>query len=539
MTSIPNFRTVFLILLPAVMLLLSACGGLAPELITEHDGVVAINLGDQVNSTYDEYVTAVDRDRLYITTNRPTHEGYIQGDDIWFTDREGAGWSKALNYGGKINTQRDEGSPFITDNGEDVYFVQCDTEDGLGDCDLYTAKMDYNGKWQEITNLGDRVNSKYWDSQPFISPDGEYLYFASDRSGGHGGADIWRAKRLRSGRWGTPKNLGPEVNTSGDEKAPMLAPNGIDLYFSSTGHPGLGGYDLFRSSNIKDEKWSPAKNVGRPFNTAADDMFWRLTAREDTVFISSSRNGGEGELDIFAVWPNPYKDSTRYIYHVKGVVFDTITEMGLSNARIRVTPSGAAAFTVQASGTGRYQFRTELGRSYEMTAMFEGYHDETVSIEVPDFLYYNEFRKSIGMAPVSQVKPGAADVVVDGETVIRADAEDAVSYFEFDRSELMPEYRTMLKELFDTEIKPMIEADASFTIALDAHTDDRGTEDYNFALSRRRGAAVSRFLRDLGVPLEAIRINAYGENRPVATGESLRAFSLNRRVELRIVTTPN
>ena len=509
-------------------LLFAACGGLAPDMVLDHDGVVAVNLGEQVNSTHDDFVTAVDRDRLYITTNRPTHEGYIQGDDIWFTDREGAGWSKALNYGGKINTQRDEGSPFITTDGEYVYFVQCDTEDGLGDCDLYAARMDYNGKWQEITNLGDRVNSKHWDSQPFISPDGEYLYFASDRSGGYGGTDIWRAKRLRSGRWGTPKNLGPDINTSGDAKTPMLAPNGGDLFFSSDGHPGLGGYDLFRASNIKDDKWSPARNVGRPFNSAADDMFWRLTAREDTVFISSSRKGGEGALDIYAVWPNPFKDSTRYIYYVKGVVYDTVTEMGLSNARIRVQPERGEAFTVQAGGNGRFQFRTDLGRSYTMTATVEGYHDETVSFAVPGFLYYNEFRKSIGMAPLARVTP---DTDVDQ----RPAADLVVSYFEYDKTDVLPEYRAELKDLFETELRPMLDADAAFTIALDAHTDDRGTEDYNVGLSRRRGEAVSRVLRDLGVPLELIRISAYGESRPAMPGETDEARSRNRRVEVRIV----
>ena len=515
-------------LFSAVLLFaVSACGGLSPDLIMEHEGVVAINLGEQVNSEYDDFVTAVDRDRLYITTNRPTHEGYIQGDDIWFTDREGAGWSRALNYGGKINTTRDEGSPFITADGEDVYFVQCWTEDGLGDCDIYAAKMDYNGKWQEITNLGDRVNSKYWDSQPFISPDGEYLYFASDRSGGYGGTDIWRAKRLRSGRWGTPKNLGPEVNSSGDEKAPMIAPNGVDLFFCSDGHPGLGGYDLFRSTLSSRDKWSPARNVGRPFNSAADDMFWRLTAREDTVYISSSRHGTEGGLDIYAVWPNPFKDSTRYIYYVKGVVYDTITEMGLPNARIRVLPSNGAAFTVEASSSGRYQFRTDLARSYEMTATAPGYTDETVSVTVPGFLYYNEFRKSIGMAPLRTAAG-------ESETEAGEPADLIVSYFEYDRADVLPEYREELQDLYETDLKPLIDAETAFTITLDAHTDDRGTEDYNFGLSRRRGEAVSRYLRDLGVPLEAIRINAYGEGRPAEPGESDEARSRNRRVELRI-----
>jgi outer membrane protein OmpA-like peptidoglycan-associated protein len=515
----------------SLTLSLAACGGLPPELVIDHDGVVAENLGPEVNSKFDEFPSFVDHDRIYITTNRPTHEGYIQGDDIWFTDREPTGWSKALNYGGRINTMRDEGAPFITADGEDVYFVQCWTEDGLGDCDIYVGKMDYNGKWQEIRNLGDKVNSKYWDSHPFISPDGEYLYFASDRSGGYGGTDIWRSKRLRSGRWSEPKNLGPEINTSGDEKSPVIAPNGVDLYFSSNGHDGLGGYDLFRSSNIQGEKWSPARNVGRPFNSAGDDMFWTLTAREDTVFIASSRNGGEGGLDIYSVWPNPFKDSTRYIYHVKGVVFDTVTNMGLPRARIRVQPASGAAFTLEAGNNGRFQFRTELGRSYEMTATAEGYESGSTAFTVPTFLYYNEFRRSIGLAPLVPVK------TAEREEIRPAADEMTVSYFEFDRSTVLPEYRKKLKHLFETEIQPLLNAETTFTITLDGHADERGTEDYNFALSRRRGAAVSRYLRDLGVPLETIRINAYGETRPAAVGQTEEAWALNRRVELRIEVT--
>ncbi|MDX9759828.1 MAG: OmpA family protein [Bacteroidota bacterium] len=507
----------------------SACGSLSPDMIQEHPGVVAENLGPDVNSPEDDFAMFVDRERMYFTTNRPTHEGYIQGDDIWFTDREGAGWTKALNYGGKINTTRDEGAPFVTADGEDVYFVQCWTEDGLGDCDIYVAKMDYNGKWQQITNLGDKINSKDWDSQPFISPDGEYLYFASDRDGGYGGTDIWRSKRLRSGKWGTPKNLGPEINTGGDEKSPMVAPNGIDLFFSSTGHEGLGGYDLYRSSETKNDRWTPAQNVGRPFNSAADDMFWVLSAQEDTVYIASSRTGGEGGLDIHSVWPNPYKDTTRYIYYVRGMVYDTVTTMAVSKAVIRVQPEKGAEFVLRPGGNGRYQFRTELGRNYRMTASAEGYESATVEVNVPSRLSYNEYRKSIGLSPIAAKVPDVVPADTPGE-------EYPVTYFEFDKSNVRPEYREELKRVFDADIAPLVTAAAPFTVTLDAHTDDRGTEQYNYNLSRRRGAAVSKVLRDFGVPLENIRINAYGETRPVVPGEDEEAHSRNRRVELTIQT---
>ncbi|MFA6233498.1 MAG: OmpA family protein, partial [Bacteroidota bacterium] len=320
-----------------------------------------------------------------------------------------------------------------------------------------------------------------------------------------------------------------EINTGGDEKAPMLAPNGVDLYFCSNGHAGLGGHDLFRSSNMQGEKWSPAKNVGKPFNSEADDMFWRLTAREDTVFISSSRKGGEGELDLYAVWPNPFKDSTRYIYYVKGVVYDTVTKVGLPNARLRVQPTKGAAFTVEANSSGRFQFRTDLLREYEMTASATEYESSTVNFTIPSALYSNEFRKSVGLAPIAAVK-------TETDTVGPPPADLIVSYFEFDKSEVLPQYKEELKDLFETDLKPMIAAGTVFTIILDAHTDDRGTEEYNINLSRRRGAAVSKFLRDLGVPLEAIKVNAYGETRPADANENEEAYSRNRRVELRRTT---
>ncbi|MBR9979272.1 MAG: OmpA family protein, partial [Bacteroidetes bacterium] len=330
-------------------------------------------------------------------------------------------------------------------------------------------------------------------------------------------------------------NLGPEINTGGDEKAPLIAPNGVDLYFSSTGHPGLGGYDLFRSTNVKGETWSLARNVGKPFNSGADDIFWRLTAREDTVIIASSRGGGYGELDMYAVWPNPFKDSTRYIFYVRGMVYDSITEMGIPNANVRVEPAQGSAFTLEANHNGRYEFRTELARSYRIATSVKGYEPAEKQFTVPEFLYYNEYRQSLPLTPVG-VKRAAEEAEEEEEEPGELPDDVVVSYFGFDKSALRPEYQEELKAYYKAEISPLQEAGTEFTITLDAHTDDRGSEDYNINLSRRRGAAVSKFLRDLGVPLEAIRINAYGENRPASLGDSKVSHAMNRRVELQLST---
>jgi outer membrane protein OmpA-like peptidoglycan-associated protein len=506
--------------------LFSACGSIDPASVMNHEKVAAENLGENVNSTADDYGMVLFQNRLIFTSKRPTAEGYIQGDDLWFSDREGKSWSHALNYGGTINSVNDEGSLYITPDGEYVYYVQCDTEDGLGDCDIYMARMDYNGKWQDIRNLGESVNSKYWDSQPYVSPDGEYLYFASDRPGGYGGTDIWRSKRLRNGKWGKAQNLGPQINTGGDEKSPTLAPNGVDLFFSSNGHRGLGGMDLFRSILGKDDKWSPAVNIGQPFNSRSDDMFFRLSPMEDTVFIASSRSGGLGALDIWAVWPNPFKDTSRYEYWVRGVVFDTVSTMGLTASSLHVRPEQGAPFTVRPDRNGRYQFKTKLGAAYEATASAEGYESLTLRFSVPQTLYYNEYRRSFGLG-----KPRGAEQDTP-EDVVQRDL--TIAYFEFDKSEVRAEYRRQIQEYFVATIKPLIDKGAEFGVQLDAHTDDIGTEDYNIALSRRRGAAVSAVLKASGVPLDAIRINAYGKSRPVNQNESEEARSLNRRVEIRI-----
>ena len=511
--------------------LVSACSTSIVS-VQNHQGTNAYNLGPEVNSASDDYAPYLVGDRLLYTSNRPTVEGYIQGDDFWFTDRDRREWGPSLNRGGKFNSTGDEGAAFITPDGESVFFVQCWTEDGLGDCDIYSASIDNQGKWNNVRNLGAGVNSSDWDSHPFVSPDGEYLYFSSDRSGGEGGADLWRCKRLRSGKWGKPQNLGSVINTSGDEKTPTIAPNGEDLYFSSTGHAGLGGFDLFVSKPVASSRrsgWSDPVNLGTPFNSPEDDMFFRLSAREDTVFISSRREEGRGGLDLYQVYPNPFKDSLRYTYYVRGMVFDTVTEMGIANAKIDVRPAKGAPFTIRANSSGKYSFKTELSAQYEMTATAEKYTEERVQFTVPAELYYNEYRKSVGLAPLRAEKAAPVEDTRPDLTV---------AYFEFDKSDVLPRFRQQLEMLVEEELKPMQESGRTFEVQLDAHTDDRGTEEYNYALSRRRGASVSKVLQELGVPLDAIRINAYGEKRPVSKETDDDSRQMNRRVEVRILANP-
>ncbi|MBL0175356.1 MAG: PD40 domain-containing protein [Ignavibacteria bacterium] len=515
--------------LPVLFLAFAAagCGTGALKDVRSYDTAVLRNLGSEVNSTYDDFASSLLDNRLYFTSNRPTAEGYIQGDDFWFADLERGQWSQALNYGGTVNTPRDEGAPFVSADGGTIIYTQCWNEDGLGDADIYTASLDAQGKWQRIQNLGELVNTKYWDSNPTISTDGEEMFFSSDRPGGFGGTDLWVSKRLRNGKWGTAKNLGPGVNTSDDEKGPYLSPAGTELYFSSTGHPGLGGHDLFVSVRDTKKGWLPPTNIGRPFNSSADDLFFRVSALEDTVYITSNRDGGLGGYDLYAIGPNPFKDTARYTFYVSLSVTDTLTRSGIGGARVRIAREDGSVDSTITDKKGILRFRTKLGQKYTFDVSAKNYLPASKSATVPMSLSTREYRVRVGLPPILPEAPKA-----------ETKPDHPIVYFEFDKADISDEYATDLAAWYASALQKLVEAKIDFDLELNAHTDDVGTVEYNTALSRRRGAAVSKALSGMGVPRANISVNAYGETKPVDENESEEGRKHNRRVELLLLSEP-
>ncbi|MDH7514966.1 MAG: OmpA family protein [Bacteroidota bacterium] len=486
------------------------------------------NLGPQVNSPYDDYAPAPIGNRLYFTSNRPTVEGYIQGDDIWFSDIEAGAYTPALNFGGTINSTNDEGAVHFTPDGGTVFFTRCWREDGKGDADIYTAAVEAPADWQKLKNLGDGVNTKYWDSHVSLSPDGNELYFASDRPGGHGGTDIWVSRRLRSGAWGPAKNLGPTINTSGDEKSPFMHISGDSLFFASNGHSGLGGFDIFVSVRDAKRGWKPPVNIGRPFNSAGDDLFFRVTGSEDTVLLASNRNGGYGGLDLYAVTKHMFKNPARHTWYLLITVRDTVNKRTVSSARLVIAPEGEVPDTLRSGGDGRVRIATNPNRRYRVSVSAPNYLETAQAVKVPQ-MDPGEYRVSVVLQPVKTDTPR-----VEG----KKPAEVPTVYFEFDKADVRPEYARQLDRLFEDVLKKLIAGNVDFEVQLDAHTDDYGTEEYNIALSRRRGEAVSKYLSSKGVPRSVIVMNAYGETRPVAPNDTEEGRQLNRRVEVFVRSEP-
>lgn len=290
-------RTLSTLLLLCVMSTLASAQTQTFPVTLEH-------LGSDVNSggnDYAPFVTA-SQDTLYFTSSRG---GRSSGRaDIYATTRLDNGWTPAMTSGA-VNTKRNDGALSIAADGRTIVFAS-DAYDGAGDADLYIGEL-VGGAVVNVRNLGERVNTGRWESQPAISGDGRTLYFASNRPGGQGRSDLWMSHRDAAGEWSIPVNLGPVVNSAEDELSPFVTRDGGTLFFSTSGRGGLGGHDVVMSA-VLDGGFGLPVNLGSTVNSAADDLFFSAPAASERFYLASTRAGGAGGLDIYAGSPNVFGD---------------------------------------------------------------------------------------------------------------------------------------------------------------------------------------------------------------------------------------
>jgi hypothetical protein len=280
--------------------------------VSERD-VAQGSLGPQVNSPSDDFAPAMDGKTLYFASSRRgvskelIGEGNKYGEDEWKIEQTDGGWTGLTNL--SINAVLNEGCISITRDGKKVYFgLSYRDEQGKtggvftaqsGGCDLYEA--DWPG-FVNMHKLPSPVNSPYWDSQPSISPDGNTLYFASNRPGGRGSgtSDIYMTTKDAQGRWSQPVNLSEPISTPSNEYSPCLSSDGRTLYFASDGHGEHGGLDIYRTVRHNDGTWETPECLPQPFNSAKDDCFPFIDARSGKIYLASNRDGGCGGLDLYA-----------------------------------------------------------------------------------------------------------------------------------------------------------------------------------------------------------------------------------------------
>jgi outer membrane protein OmpA-like peptidoglycan-associated protein len=381
----------------------------AVELMKDTAVVTIVNLGDSVNSAYPDYspVVSADESTLIFTSRRPGSTGGDKTDndqfyeDIYISQKGKDGkWGSPKSIGDNINSSDNEADISLSPDGQQLFVYR-----GVNGGDIYYSNLE-GDTWGPLVALGSEINSPAWETHATQTVDGNTIYFVSDRKeGSYGGRDIWRCVKLPNGKWSMPLNLGPTINTPYDEDAPFIHPDGITLFFSSTGHKTMGGFDVFKSVKDDDGKWSEPENLKSPINTPDDDVFYMQGINGKRGYLSSVRPGGKGEKDLYMI--NFEQAIAEPLTLLKGyLTFDGTTKIP-DVVQIMATDmeSGLVVQEVKPNSvTGKYLLilnpGTE-GKTYTVSYEAEGYQPINETITIPPNSAYQEIDKELSLKGVN------------------------------------------------------------------------------------------------------------------------------------------
>ena len=433
------------------------------------------------------------------------------GEDIYFASLENNQWTEPQLLPAPINSKGNDFGSAFTGDGQTMVFVRCDASDGLGSCDLYITQL--NGDtWSRPVNMGNVVNSDDWESQPTINADGNKIIFTSTRSGGYGGSDLYMIEKNHLGLWGVAQNMGSTVNTPFSENSPFLAADGKTLYYSSSGHPGMGGADIFYT--VYDEgRWSTPKNLGRPINSEGNDTNFSISAAGKAYFASSRLD--PKNFDIFRVeLPDELKPKPTII--LQGVVSNSETEDPLSALLlIEDLNSGELIATNKSNElSGEYLVVLPSGRDYSVSVSSEGFFFFSQSFELPKDTTYAEITNDIALEPIKK----GTKVVLNN------------IFFELGKAELKPISYVELNKAVD-----LMSKNGGMKIEVGGHTDSQGADASNLSLSQKRAEAVVDYMVLAGIDRARLIAKGYGESQPIAENTTKEGRARNRRTEFVIV----
>lgn len=428
-------------------------------------------------------------DRLYFSSTRNDALGDelsgITGakpGDIFFSDKDDKGkWSKPQNIESGLNTEYDEGACCLSPDGSTMYLTQCTSDPSYPRYAQIVTAQRSDASWGKTTPLVITNDTLSSYAHPAVSPDGEWLYFVSDMPGGKGGLDIWRIRLTANGPVGV-ENLGEPINTPGDEMFPTFRPNG-DFYFSSDGHPGFGGLDIFIATVGEDGKYH-LSHPGYPLNSQGDDFGMTFQGQLNQGFFSSNRGDGRGWDHIYSFYnPEIVQTIRGWIYEQDGY------ELTAGEARIVGTDGTNLRLGVR--GDGSFEYVVKPGVDYIILAMCDGFLNHKEEIHVDSVKESKVYDLQFPLASIS------APVLIDN------------IFYAFDKATLLPESKNALDSLI-----LMLNENPNITIELSAHTDYRGAEDYNKTLSQKRAESVVKYLINHGIAPDRLTPVGYGEEKP-------------------------
>ncbi len=469
------------------------------------------NLGDSINTSDLEYFPSltIDGQKMIFTKRIKNKESFYESDMV------NGKWGKGFPLSGKINSDDfNVGAQNISQDGEWLVFTGCNFPQGNGSCDLYISYLTKNG-WSEPQNLGWDVNTEFWESTPSLSPDKRDLYFSSDRPGGYGGRDIWVAHRNGS-EWSKPENLGPEINTPGDESTPFIHADNQTLYFNSSGLPGYSEKpDLFVTRKQADGKWSKPENLGYPINTIGDEGSMIVDADGKTAYYSSDKIDSKGGLDIYTFELRKDLRPLKTLW-AKGKVYDKKTGTGLPSTLLLTDVNTQQTVSrLQTDEDGNYLVTLPVGKNYAFNVHRKGYLFYSENFDMNNVSSDSVYNIDIPLEPIE----------VNAKVVLKN------VFFDTKKTDLKPE---SISEL-DNVVRLMNE-NPNMKVQISGYTDNVGTPTDNLKLSNGRALSVVNYLIAKGVKKERLSYKGFGETNPVATNDSEEGRAMNRRTELRVIS---
>lgn len=469
------------------------------------------NLGNMVNSPDNEYFPGIPADDQTLIFTRLING---RNEDFYMSNKQNGEYTLARNLGEPINTELNEGTVSLSADGQYIFYTACNREGSFGSCDLYLSRLD-GYTWSEPINLGPPVNTRAWESQPSLSFDGKTLYFSSNRPGGYGNYDIWYTT-FKEGRWTPPVNLGPEINTPGDEQSPFIAKDDQTLYFNSTGHPGMGGVDLFISRKASTGKWGKPENLGYPINSGKDETCLVIASNGVDAYIAREGADSRGGLDIysFELYEKARPQSTGY---VKGVVFDAVTRKKIA-AKIELIDLETGKSVVEAysnKATGEFLVCLQANKNYAFNVDQKGY------------LFFSEnYQVNNANSLTPQNVEVALQPLAAGSKMILKNI-----FFDTDKFSLKPESKSEL-----TKLVQFLTTNPNVKIEVGGHTDNTGDANKNTLLSENRAKAVKEYLVSNGIKAERVSTKGYAATQPIADNKTPEGRSLNRRTEVKLIS---
>ena len=445
---------------------------------------------NQFNSRRAEFspmLAGDDNEQLFFTSTRNQAQGDeysgITGSkaaDIFMAQKDDKGkWGKPQAIDSELNSAFDEGVCCFSPDGRTMYLTQCKTDANYPRFATIVASSRSDATWSKPTEITISKDTLTSFAHPAVSPDGEWLYFVSDMPGGLGGYDIWRCRLFGNNEVGTIENLGPLVNTAGDEKFPAFRPNG-DFYFSSDGHPGMGGLDIY----ILKKGARNLEHPVAPLNSQGDDFGMTFEGRYNRGYFSSNRGDTRGYDHIYSFY-NP-----EIVQTVKGWVYEQ-DGYELTAAQVYMVGNDGTNLKLSVRGDGSFTQEIKPGVDYVFLGTCKGFLNHQEQLRVEPVTKSEEYVLQFPLANIS------APVLIEN------------IFYDFDKATLRPESQTALDKLVN-----LLNENPNITIELSAHTDYKGSDQYNERLSQRRAESVVNYLIAHGIASDRLTPKGYGEGKP-------------------------